>query len=117
MKNPCVIRAAGVEHAEERPIATIPQVQLLADSIDRRYRAMVTLATFAGLRFGELAGLTRNRVDLLHAKVTITEQVQELANGKRIACPPKTDAGRRTVALPPHVLPELEAHLSSFAER
>ena len=28
--------------------------------------------------------------------------------------PPKTEAGRRTVAVPPHVLPELEFHLDSY---
>lgn len=116
VKNPCVIRSAGVERSVEREVATIPQVAALADAIDPRYRAMVLLATFGGLRFGELAGLTRDRLDLLHGIVTVTEQMQELSNGKRSVAPPKTAAGRRTVALPPHLLTELEAHVSTHAE-
>jgi integrase len=30
--------------------------------------------------------------------------------------PPKTAAGVRTVAIPPHLLPELRAHLATYAE-
>jgi integrase len=116
VKNPCVIRSAGVERSDERTVATVPQVVALADAIDPRYRAMVLLATFCGLRFGELAGLTRDRLDLLHRRVTVTEQMQELSNGDRAAAPPKTAAGRRVVALPPHLFGELEAHLSTHAE-
>jgi integrase len=116
VKNPCVIRSAGVERSDERTVATVPQVVALADAIDPRYRAMVLLATFCGLRFGELAGLTRDRLDLLHGTVTVTEQMQELSNGERTASPPKTAAGRRIVALPPHLFGELEAHLSAHAE-
>jgi integrase len=77
---------------------------------------MVLLATFAGLRFGELAGLTRRHVDLLHGTVKVAQQIQELADGRRVVVPPKTDAARRTVAVPPHLLPELEAHLAAWAE-
>jgi integrase len=33
-----------------------------------------------------------------------------------VVVPPKTEAGRRTVAIPPHVLPDLEAHLGAWAE-
>lgn len=116
VKNPCVIRSAGVERSDERQVATVPQIEALADAIDCRYRAMVLLATFCGLRFGELAGLTRDRLDLLHGTVTVTEQMQELSNGERAVAPPKTAAGRRTVALPPHLLSELDAHLSMHSE-
>ncbi len=115
VKNPCVIRSAGVERSDERQVATVPQVAALADAIDARYRSMVLLATFCGLRFGELAGLARERLDLLHGTVTVNEQMQELSNGVRTVAPPKSAAGRRTVALPPHLLSELEAHLSTHA--
>ncbi len=57
-KNPCVIKGAGIERAPERPIATIAQVFALADAIDPRYRLALLLATFGGLRLGELLGLT-----------------------------------------------------------
>ena len=111
MRNPCTIRGAGVEKSPERPIATIAQVYQLADAIEERYRLMVLVGTFCGLRLGELLALRRDRIDVLHRRVIVREQGQELANGTRLYGPPKSAAGVRTVALPPHLVPEVEEHL------
>ena len=59
-----MIKGAGTERSAERPVATLAQVWALADAVDARFRALVLTAAFAGLRFGELAALTRTRVDL-----------------------------------------------------
>ncbi len=115
VKNPCVIKGAGVEKAPERPIATIDQVYEIAEAIEPRYRALVLTATFTGLRLGELRALTRERVDLLHARIKVVEQYQDLRNGTLLLCPPKSDAGVRTVAIPAILKPELEAHLATFS--
>ncbi|NNN22658.1 MAG: tyrosine-type recombinase/integrase, partial [Acidimicrobiales bacterium] len=40
--------------------------------------------------------------------------VVELTNGKRVIGAPKTEAGRRTVAIPPHLLPEITSHLDRY---
>jgi integrase len=114
VRNPCTLRGAGVERSPERPIATIAQVYELADVIDERYRLMVLLGTFCGLRLGELLALRRERMDVLHRRVIVTEQGQELADGTRYYGPPKTDAGVRTVALPPHLVPDVEDHLQRW---
>jgi hypothetical protein len=53
-----------------------------------------------------------SRVDLLAGAVTVAETLTEV-QGKLIAGPPKTRAGRRTVGLPPFVVRELEAHLAA----
>ena len=37
---------------------TVPQIYALADAIAPRYRALILLATFASLRWAELAALT-----------------------------------------------------------
>ena len=108
-------RVAGVEHPKERPIASIEQVYALADAIEPRYRALVLTATFTGLRLGELRALTRRRLDLLHAIVHVTEQIQELKDGTLVVGPPKTAAGVRQVAIPQALIPELEAHLARWA--
>jgi site-specific recombinase XerC len=50
--------------------ATLAQVTVLADAIPRRYRALVLVAAYTGLRWGELAGLRAKRVDLLHRRIT-----------------------------------------------
>jgi integrase len=45
----------------------VAQVAALADAIDPRYRALVLVAAYGGLRWGELVGLRRQRVDLAAA--------------------------------------------------
>ena len=51
-RNPCVLKGAGVEHHEERPVACVDQIEALADAIEPRYRAMILLAAWGGLRLG-----------------------------------------------------------------
>lgn len=67
-----------------------------------------------GLRKGELFGLTRARVDLLHKTITIVEQRQQLRDGTVVTGPPKTEAGVRTLAIPESLMAEVESHLESF---
>jgi integrase len=77
---------------------------------------LVLLATFGSLRFGALAALRRRSVDLEQGLMSITEAVSELRDGTRLTGEPKTWAGRRTVAVPPLLLPELRNHLDRFSE-
>ena len=63
-RNPCRIKGAGHDKAEERPTATLDQVFGIAEAIQPRYRLMILLAAFAQLRFGELVALRRNNIDL-----------------------------------------------------
>jgi integrase len=114
--NPCTIRGAGAERSPERIIPTVGQVVELADTVDPRYRALVLLAAFGGLRRGELFGLRRRHVDLTRGVVTIDVQRQQLAHGELIVGPPKSEAGRRTVALPPQAVVALQSHLDQWTE-
>ena len=78
---------------------------------------MVLLATFCGLRLGELLALRRDRIDLAQRRLTVIEQVTELQDGTRTVGPPKTAAGRRAVSIPPHIVRDIELHLQEFAAR
>lgn len=115
VKNPCVLKGAGVERSAERPVANVEQVYAIADAIERRYRALVLLAAFTGLRLGELRALRRNRIDLRQCAVHVSEQIQDLTDGTVIVGEPKSAAGRRTVAFPEALLPALRAHLDEWA--
>ncbi|MHB1534023.1 MAG: tyrosine-type recombinase/integrase [Acidimicrobiales bacterium] len=115
-RNPCLLKGAGVERPAERPVASVAEVAALADAVEGRYKAMVLLATWGGLRFGELVGLTRGDLDLAKRTVRVVRQVQELIDGRQVVGPPKSDAGRRSVALPPHVVPELKRHLAEWVD-
>jgi integrase len=99
-------------HIEQR-FLTASEVELLAEAMEPRFRAMVLLAAYGGLRFGELAGLRRARVDLLRSRVVVTETLME-ANGQLMFGPPKTKRSRRTVPLPRRIAGELEHHLHHY---
>jgi len=114
IKNPCQVKGAGVERSPERPIATVPEVQALADAIGPRFRAAVLLASFCSLRRGEILALRRGDVDLLHCTVTVRRAVVNLNTGELFIGEPKTAAGRRTVAIPAVIIPVLEQHLVEY---
>ncbi|TDQ53014.1 tyrosine-type recombinase/integrase [Actinorugispora endophytica] len=108
-KNPCRIEGAGQEHAEERPALSVAEVYKLADVIKPRYRALVLLAAFGSLRWGELAGLRRRWLDLDARTVTVRETVYDLS--ALVKGTPKSRAGYRTVALPSLIIDDLRRHL------
>ena len=112
--NPCTIKGAGVEPADERPLPTLKQVSALATEVKPQYRALVLLAAFGGLRRGELLGLERRDIDLLHRTVTVRVQRTEDDGGHHLVGAPKTDAGRRTLVIPATLVPEVEAHLDEW---
>ncbi len=60
-RNPCRIKGAGQERTPERPVATVDQVLELADRVPPRFRALILLAAFTSLRYGELAGVASCR--------------------------------------------------------
>lgn len=113
-RNPCVIRGAGSERTPERPLVTLGQVSAIAGAVPPRYRALVVLAATGGLRFGELAALTRGQVDLDAGSVRVDRAMVETDDGKVAVGPPKSQAGRRTVRLPASAVSELSEHLAAF---
>ncbi|MEQ7006205.1 hypothetical protein ABN028_08380 [Actinopolymorpha sp. B17G11] len=64
-RNPCRLRGADVENPEERPVLTIEQVFRLSSAMPGRFRAMVLLATFASLRWGEVTALQRQDLKIV----------------------------------------------------
>lgn len=115
-RNPCQIRGAGVDRAVERPVATPAEIDALIEAITPRYRAAVVLAAWCGLRRGELLALTRADLDLDRGVVSVRgTRTELLSKPDRFDGPPKTDAGYRTVAIPPHVIPVLAQHVAVHA--
>jgi integrase len=115
-RNPCRIKGAGQEKSAERPTLTIPQVYALADAVAQRYRALVLLAMFTSLRWGELAVLRRCDIDLDVGTVRVVRQLTEIRGGGIDYGPPKSAAGKRVVTIPEVITPVIQWHLSCFAE-
>lgn len=114
VRNPCTVRGAGVPRTAERPVATLAQVERLAEAVPPRYRVLVLTAAWSGARWGELAGLTRDRLDLTAGRMRIDRQLVEVRGLGLQPSTPKTAAGVRWVHLPPHLLPDLRLHLEQF---
>lgn len=115
-RNPCRIKGAGQEHSPERPVLTIAQVYEVANGVGQRYRALVLLAMFSSLRWGELAGLRRCDIDLDARTVRVTRQLTEIRGGGQQFGPPKSKAGLRTVPIPELIIPVIRWHVSCFAQ-
>ena len=92
------MKGATVERAPERPTANIAEVGALADAMPDHMRVAVLLAVWCQLRRGELLGLRRRDVDLLHGALSVTVTRTKLMSGEMIDNAPKSDAARRTVS-------------------
>lgn len=113
-RNPCQIKGAGSEEAAERPVVTVAEIAVLADAMPEHLRAVVFLAAWCQLRRAEILGLRRQDVDLLHGAVSIKTTRTRMMNGRVVEKGPKTKSGRRTLAVPQHVVEELTDHLDDF---
>jgi integrase len=111
VESPCRRMPLPRVEREAPRFLTAAEVARLARSIDPRYRALVFLGAYGGLRAGELAGLRRAHVAMGAAAVEVVEVLGEV-RGRLVEGPPKTRAGRRTVTLPAGVAAELAAHLA-----
>jgi integrase len=83
---------------------------------DRRYRALVLLATFASLRWGEVTALRRSDLDLQARTVRVRMIYVERSTGEMVLGPPKSKAGRRIVGIPEVIVPALREHLAVFVK-
>ena len=116
-RNPCQIPGAGTVRSVERPVATPAQIVALVDAINPRYRTAVLIAAWCGLRRGEIAGLLVTDVDLTEHTITVRKNRIEPLHAPDAAHDgdPKTEAGKRTITIPPHVVPLVRLHLEQFA--
>ena len=113
-KNPCRIDGGGAERHPEQRFVSLEELYELAAAVPDRYRVLVLTAGLGGLRQGELFALRRADVDLLHACVAVRRKRLLLASGEVIENSPKSEAGRRRVALPKPLVEELERHLANY---
>jgi len=116
VQTPCRGISLPKIEVKEMPVLAPSQILGLADTIDQRYRALILLAAYSGMRWGELVGLGRARIDLEAKMVEVREIVVELSGRLLPPSLPKTKAGRRRIPIPPAVAEEIENHLSRFAQ-
>jgi integrase len=111
--NPAHIRGAGnAKRVHKIKPASLDELTALVDAMPERYRVMTLLAAWCGLRFGELTELRRSDIDLTSGVIRIRRGVVR-TDGGYIVGTPKSAAGIRDVAIPPHLIPAVKDHLGA----
>lgn len=121
-------RSAGAAGHFRRPRtrvqpATLEELDIIVREMPDRYRAMVLLAAWCAPRFGELTELRRKDLVIRKDKqgnpvsgvVHIVRAVVWPSADQPLIKEPKSEAGIRDVAIPPHILPGLVEHLANWA--
>jgi integrase len=115
--NPCRIRAAmQTKRKRDVDVLTPAEVDKLAAKMPAHLRASVVLAAWCGLRWGETSELRRKDVSGDCATLRVRRAVT-YRQGKFYVGEPKTAAGVRDVAIPPHIRPVIKAHLKNHVPR
>ncbi len=115
-RNPCRVRGADKENPDERPVITVAQVFDLASRMPERFRALVLLAAFGSLRWGEVTALRRCDVAEDASWVRVSRALVEVPGRGLIVGPPKSRAGVRTLIIPTAVRPDLLRHLGTWVK-
>jgi integrase len=120
-------RAVGISYIGWNPAASVDtpassqremrflsarEVERLAQATPERYRALVYLLAYGGLRVGEAAALRATNMNLLKGTLTISRSVTEVG-GRLVEGPTKTKVAR-TIVLPPSLRQILDAHKDAF---
>ena len=111
-RNPC--RGVKLPPENSRPMRFLEpdEIARLVAAHPEHYRPLILTAAYVGLRWGELAGLKVERVDLLRRAIRIEEQLVDVSGHLQFT-PPKTKAGIRTVTIPATLAEVLAIHFAT----
>jgi integrase len=93
----------------------LEEVAALTEAVPDRYRAMIEVLAFRGLRIGEVCGLRAEDLDLLRGRLSVNRTLSEIS-GRLVLGDPKTAAGRREMGLPAFLRDSLTEHLEAFSD-
>jgi integrase len=126
----CLAAAIADERIKINPASAVPlpterqrpprylsqtEVERLVDQMPRQYRALVLVGAYAGLRWGEAAGLRRRDIDPLRSRIRVTSTAVQLRGRVTLDNVPKTRS-KRSVPVARSVMRRLEQHLSEFVD-
>jgi len=131
-RNPCRLKNVRGESNEGRTrAATAAELRLISKAMRPEYEALVLIAGWCGLRWGEVTGLRRSDVDLKAKVVTVYEAIsvarEDRQPGAKRAGKPhapakfvrgkvKTSGSERKVDIPPHIIPAIRHHLDTYVD-
>ena len=109
-RNPADRADPPKESTAEMSVWTPEQLGTFLDSVrtDRLFAAWL-MAAMTGMRRGELLGLKWSDLDLEAGTVSV-RQIRTVAKYRVVTFTPKTEKGRRTIALDPHTVAALRSY-------
>lgn len=119
----CQIRGGGNATTGKRVEPPTPaELQRIVDEITPSFRAAVVIAAWAGTRYGELTELRRKDLVIVRGPdravqsivVNVTRAVTNTTGIGFQVGKTKSEAGVRSIALPPHTFPVVLDHLRDF---
>jgi len=112
--NPCHIpKAATAKTNHKADILDVADVAKLADTIDAKYKALILISAWCGLRWGEVTELRRKDVD--GDVIAVARGVTHTKGACNIDTP---KSGRiRAVVMPPHIRDDVQHHLDTFVAK
>lgn len=125
--NPCMVKGANTAVTGKTvPTPTPDEVTLIAANINPRYKQLVILAAYGGLRFGEITELRRKDLHLvdregkraynIEVKRAVTLVKGEKGAAKHVIDRPKSHAGIRTVQILSALTPMLDDLLNEISQ-
>lgn len=118
VRNPATgtrLKAQKKSAGGEAPIGA-PELWRIAEALgepwDGRYRTLVLLLGYCGLRIGEAAGLAETDLNLLKGTLTVRKAVAEVG-GRAYYGEPKTGLSERTLTLPSLIKDILKSHIET----
>ena len=120
-RNPCMIeRAMNPKTKRQAVVPTIVELEALADKLGsdqrtERFKTLVLLSAWCGLRYGEVSELRRKDFDPNCEIVSVGRGVRH-RSGQCMIDTPKDDKPAKIV-IPPHIREAVKSHLSNHVDR
>ena len=92
------------------------EVERLVAEVPPRDRALVLVGAYAGLRWGEAAGLRRQDIDPMRSRIRVTGTAVELRGHITLDNEPKTMRSKRTIPIARGVMRRIEQHLDHYVD-
>lgn len=112
--NPAAKVPLPSERAKPPRYLTQREVERLVDAMPERYRPLVLVGAYAGLRWGEAAGLTHCNVDVMRSRIIVATTAVEVHGAVMLGQEPKTRRSKRMVPVARSVMARVEDHLEGF---
>jgi len=110
--NPCRIVGAGrAERVHKVTPASVVEIEIITAKMPARLALAVTCASWLAMRLGEILELRRRDIDIDAGVVRIRRAVVRVGGQLQVDTP-KSEAGVRDIAIPPHLLDRFRVHLA-----